>query len=614
MGKLVLYFLSLLIFYKLIFIGVYFDKFVDIDSTIGHKLYSFISGLWLDSSLVAIYIVVIWASLFLYALTTLRVFYYLSWGYTYIISLITTALYIVELGVYKEWNEKPSFEILMYLKHPLEGLESNTIVSNIFLVILFFILNYINFKIVTKIYKTHLQRFSYSIIFNILFLLLSPFIILYVARGGAQEIPTCQSDAVYSKHKLLNDIAINTPYNFFQIIFQNQSIINNQNPYNYKYDTKYKQSILDTILKYDESKESPHIFKSKNINIVYIILESWAGDIAIREKYFKLIPYYKEMEKDGLRFTKLYTSGGLSHEGVSSILSGWPAMSDIFLTDMPKKFNKVSTISEELISKGYDTLFLFGGQLRYGNLTQFIYKAQFKKILELDDLKDDMPVAQLGIHDQYTLPRFSKEIDKLKAPFFATIFTTSTHSPFDMPKQYNIWKKKEYLTKYLNAFTYTDKQLHIFMQNAKKKSWYKDTVFVFISDHSHSVPEAWNRNTYQSHHIFGLIYGEPLKKEYRGYTFDKIASQYDISYTLLRQLDIKSDKFFYSRNLFHPDYKPSAYYHIYSGFGYLTPKGYYSYNTKTKQEDTNLDIVKNKKEIDEAKIISQDIMDKFIGF
>src|ERR1035441_4859320 len=78
--------------------------------------------------------------------------------------------------------------------------------------------------------------------------------------------------------------------------------------------------------------------------------------------------------------------------------------------------------------------------------------------------------GKLGVHDEYLFARQLQELKNEKQPFFAAMFTLSSHSPYDMPmaeKDKVKWGGDE--NDYVNSIRYSDQQLFEFIQNAKKE-------------------------------------------------------------------------------------------------------------------------------------------------
>jgi phosphoglycerol transferase MdoB-like AlkP superfamily enzyme len=154
--------------------------------------------------------------------------------------------------------------------------------------------------------------------------------------------------------------------------------------------------------------------------------------------------------------------------------------------------------------------------------------------VEQQDFPKGFPSGRLGIHDGYTVPYFFSEVNKAKAPFVYSLFTGSTHSPYDFPGAGTNAIRSDY--DYLSAMHYSDSVLGHFMAEAKKQTWYDSTLIVIVSDHSHGTPDFVSPHLPAFHRIPLLLAGGAIKPEYRSRKMNKLISQVDVVPTLLNQM------------------------------------------------------------------------------
>ena len=199
-----------------------------------------------------------------------------------------------------------------------------------------------------------------------------------------------------------------------------------------------------------------------------MILEGWSGDlIKSLEGYDDVTPNFEKLIKDGVFFENIYASGSLSDQGMAAVFSAFPAQPSVSIISQPNKYNQLPCINTELKEKNYTTSFMFGGQLSYGNIRAYMYFNGFDKIVEGKDFDSNIPCGKLGVHDEYLYQRQLKELSNEKQPFFAAMFTLSSHSPFDMPmKEKLTWGGDE--NGYINSVLYADQKLYEFIENDKK--------------------------------------------------------------------------------------------------------------------------------------------------
>jgi len=320
------------------------------------------------------------------------------------------------------------------------------------------------------------------------------------------------------------------------------------------------------------------VLKKLKPNIAIIVLESFSADL-IHSLGGKqgISNRFDALTKDGLLFTNLYACGNRSQQGLAAILGGFPALPMTTLTAMPDKMRKTNTLTKILKKYGYNSFFLFGGNLRYGNIRAYILHNNFDRFYEEKDFPNAKPRGSLGIHDEYMFNKFIDLIDNEKQPFFAVFFTLSSHSPYDQPIQNAInWNDSE--DKFHNSAYYTDSCIGDFFDKVKLKKWYDNTLFILIADHSHQTYKHTSIVDKSYRHIPMLWLGGALKNEYKGKTFDKLISQTDLPASLLKQLDINDSLSFWSKNIFNPYTQEFAYFNLNKGFGWIRPAGYVSYN------------------------------------
>jgi phosphoglycerol transferase MdoB-like AlkP superfamily enzyme len=166
-------------------------------------------------------------------------------------------------------------------------------------------------------------------------------------------------------------------------------------------------------------------------------------------------------------------------------------------------------------------------------------------------------------------------------------FTGSTHSPYDFPEgKAPVWKGNE--PRFMSSVYYADHCLNNFIKACKKENWYKNTIFVLVADHGHASPFNTNPSVAQFFRIPLLIFGEPIKKEFRGTHIDAIGSQSDIATTLLRQMHGDVKHYTWSKDLLNPKVPQFALHTVIRGYGWVTPKGHFTWHMDGKmfQENT----------------------------
>jgi phosphoglycerol transferase MdoB-like AlkP superfamily enzyme len=193
----------------------------------------------------------------------------------------------------------------------------------------------------------------------------------------------------------------------------------------------------------------------------------------------------------------------------------------------------------------------------------------------MDELTDkySFPVSERttswGVHDQYVFDRFYKDIQTKKQPFFATLFTLSSHEPYDVPMKTK-FAGSDRSSLFKNSVYYTDSIVGSFMRQLKQLPLWNNTLVVMVADHGHPLPGNDPVDRPSKFHIPLIITGGALTL--KG-SINTIGSQTDIATTLLDQLHLPSKDFRWGKDLLDSSAKSFAFYSFNNGFGFVTPKG-----------------------------------------
>lgn len=496
-------------------------------------------------------------------------------------SLIMIVLYVLlalgETGLYAEWKTKLSYKALAYFRYPDEIFNSAETSS-------FFVMIGLWLFISAAAILLYLKWFDLKKPFNVpgrkqLFWSFPVwlFLLFIGIRGGLKEIPITSSAAYFSQANILNITAVNPAYNMMVSTLDSKRF-NKENLFKSMPEAE-AEAIVD-VLHQTACDSTNSILKVTKPNIVIVLLESWSADlIASLGGEPGITPNFAELEKDGLLFTNFYASANRSQQAIGSLFAGMPGLPLTTITNHPEKYNTLPSLVKIMNQQNYHSSFYFGGQLIYGNILSYLIYNEFDKIVEGSDIQEDFPRGKLGVHDSDMLPWYAGELNKFPEPFFSTVFTLSSHSPYDFPMEHSIqWPKLE--KDFINSAHYTDEALRLFFEAASQQSWYENTLFLIMADHSH--------NTYRNHPIASfeyrkiplLITGPALKDSLRGKQFDAISGNTDIPATLLAQLGFPQQDFFWSKNLFNTCYKPFAYFETNEGLGFKIEDGYFVWDKK----------------------------------
>ncbi len=527
-----------------------------------------------DTSMAAYLLVLSWLFYSAAAIFHKKIWIRLHVFYIVLLLLVFSIIAIAELQIYREWGTKINNKALGYLKRPGEIYHSVDTS--------FFLLGWLGVAVLITLgvllfRRLHLHRFPGEPrrwIVTIVCFFLTPVLLGIAIRGGFQQIPIEESDAYFSSSNFLNLAAVNSGWTLSHSIIENRKVMGG-NPYRY-YPLAVAQQTVDTLYRV-EKDSTLRLLSTTRPNVVLFVLEGWSGDLVESLGGYKgVMPHFEQMIQEGVFFTHAYASGSRSDQGMAAVFSAFPAQPKTSIITQPGKFARLPSIVGSFAKAGYRTSYMFGGQLSYGNIRAYMYYNHFDRIEEGEDFAADIPRGKLGVHDEYLFARQLKNLHREPQPFFAAMFTMSTHTPYDFPGLAD--SKLPYHDKYLKAAYYDDEQIRLFLDKASREPWFNNTLFVFVPDHSHTTEAHENPNEPDFRRIPMLFWGPVIKKEYRGTRCEKVCSQIDLAATLLKQLDLDASAFTWSKNLFNPYTREFAYFALEDGYGWVRPGAFLSWS------------------------------------
>ena len=350
------------------------------------------------------------------------------------------------------------------------------------------------------------------------------------------------------KNIVHSDIVLNTPFAIFRTLFTNGFQKTNYIGVNDKL-------ILDKI---QPIKQYYNNLETKP-NVVVMILESYGREYigAFNKKsnipnYKSHAPFLDSLSQHSMIFTNAYANGRQSIHGMSSILAGIPAFKDAF-TSSPYPKQKIESLVSTLKSEGYNTSFFHGaangsmGFLGFGNILGI--ENYYGRTEYNDDSQFD---GFWGIWDEPFLQFMKNTLDKKKTPFFASVFTVSSHEPYIIPEKYKNRFHEGGIPIHKCA-EYTDFALKRFFTEAKKQPWFSNTIFVLVADYGNPIFYDEYQKPINRFAVPIVIY-KPNSK-YVGVD-DDLAQQIDIYPTILDMIGYKKPFRSWGRSLF--DKKSSA--------------------------------------------------------
>jgi len=293
----------------------------------------------------------------------------------------------------------------------------------------------------------------------------------------------------------------------------------------------------------------------KRDNVVVIILESFSREFVgslnpqiDNGKYKGYTPFIDSLITKSLVFTNAFANGRKSIDAIPSVTASIPALVLPYVIS-ERSGNKINSLASLLSKEGYQTSFFHGAPNGSMGFDAFAKIAGFHNYIGKNEYNDDEGFDGVwGIWDEPFFQFFADNMNKMKEPFFTTIFSVSSHHPFKVPAQYKEKFPEENIP-LQKCIRYTDFALKQFFAKASKMPWFKNTLFVITSDHC-AQSELKEYKTSVFYYAAPLIFykgdGSLTGKD------DSLAQQIDIMPSVLGYLNYSKPYVAFGNNLFDP--------------------------------------------------------------
>lgn len=377
-------------------------------------------------------------------------------------------------------------------------------------------------------------------------------------------------DADYSPNRYNNELSKAGIYSFFA------AFRNNELSYTEFYKTlPKKEAYLQVASEYAsagkliDKNENPvyrNVFpkgtlrKTLQPNVIFICIESLSAKfLGTFGNTNQLTPNLDKLAKQGILFTNVYATGTRTVRGMEATTLSIPPTPGRSIVKR-KQNQGMFTIGEVFKQKGYKRNFFYGGDGYFDNMNAYFSGNGFDIIdrgrgfligdaitTTRTNINDDEITFEnaWGICDEDIFSKVLQQADEQHAkntPFFNFIMTTSNHKPYTYPEgKIDIPSG----TGRNGAIKYTDYAIGKFIEEAKTKPWFTNTVFVIMSDHCASSAGRWELDV-ANYHIPAIIYNLPNHKPQK---VTQLCSQIDMFPTLFGYLNWEYTSNFFGKDI-----------------------------------------------------------------
>ena len=327
-------------------------------------------------------------------------------------------------------------------------------------------------------------------------------------------------------------------------------------------------------------------------NVVIIILESFSrAFVGSLNPQFEdphdrsYTPFLDSLIHESLIFPNAFANGRKSIDAIPSVTAGIPALVLPYVIS-ERSGNNINSIASLLSVQGYQSAFFHGAPNGSMGFDAFTKIAGFQNYFGRNEYgKEGDFDGVWGIWDEPFFQFFAQGMNKMHEPFATTIFSVSSHHPYEVPEKYK-GKFPEGKMPIDKCIRYTDHSLQKFFDTARKMPWFKNTLFVITADHA---VDSGIREYYTAVNYFAIpiLFYKPdgsLKGVDEG-----LAEQIDIMPTILSYLNYPYPYIAFGHNLLDKNSKHFVINYIQDSYQFLS--GDYAFY----MTDDNLTAIYNRK-------------------
>ncbi len=436
--------------------------------------------------------------------------YYTGKAYFLFVTLILVMLTAIDAMYFPISKVRSGIEILGFTEQ--NNISIFTYIRDYwFTIIVIALLLYLCWILYPKGNSHHRSRLNTA-----LFLFFIP-LAIFIARGGSRLKPLHVTDAILFAPEGPWELTLNSGLVFAQSYLDRNSV-------------RPSISVPD---KADPGDLQHFERPGRNVNICLIILESFGKEYtgfnkAGRNSY---TPFLDSLGRNGLYFSNYYAAGLKSMDAVPALISSIPALLNEPFIQHSASMTPLTSLAALLKELGYESSFFHGADPGSMGFRSFLLRNGFDRYYSRQEFTSNRneDYGEWGVHDGPYLQFALSKMNQMKQPFFGSIFTLSSHHPYELPHHLST-KFEEGTLPIHKSIRYTDDALRAFFHVASQQPWYAQTLFVITADHTSINETPTYQNPLGRYEIPLIFYGPGLG--FQGVN-PKVGSQIDLMPTIL---------------------------------------------------------------------------------
>jgi phosphoglycerol transferase MdoB-like AlkP superfamily enzyme len=305
----------------------------------------------------------------------------------------------------------------------------------------------------------------------------------------------------------------------------------------------------------------------RRLNVVLVSVESLGAEfLGAYGNPRGLTPNLDRLAGESLWFSSVYATGNRTVRGLEALALALPPSPGQSIVRRPHN-DTLFSLGSVFEDKGYSVLFAYGGYGYFDNMNAFFdandYRVVDRRAIPSQRIKFE---NVWGVADEHLFEQVIEEIDREHGkgqPFFVHVMTTSNHRPYTYPAgriDIPSGSGRD------GAVKYSDYAIGRFLEQARQRPWFEDTLFVITADHGANA-RGTMRIPVDKYLIPVFIYSP---KHVAPARVERLMSQIDIAPTVLGLLELDYYSKFFGRDvLASPPQSDRAFVANYQALGYL---------------------------------------------
>lgn len=315
-----------------------------------------------------------------------------------------------------------------------------------------------------------------------------------------------------------------------------------------------------------------HEGPEKKWNVVLISVESLSAEFLTAFGNKKgLTPHLDRMASEGILLRELYATGTRTVRGLEALTLSVPPTPGQSIVWRPKN-EHIFTLGSLFGARGYDVAYVYGGDAMFDNMNTFFGNNGYRVVDRMKKTEKDWVFNNAwGVADEDLMRWTMQEADAAHTSgkaFFVHAMTVSNHRPFTFPEGRIDMPSNSGRDA---AVKYTDYAIGSFVEQAKIKPWFANTLFVVVADHCHGSAGKMELDV-SKYRIPCILWNPALVKPF---VHKSMCSQIDVAPTVLGLMNWSYTSRFYGQDVLAPGYGPDkqrAFISNYQKIAELTPK------------------------------------------